>query len=391
MTAIARVEVGRFDYELIGEFKFFKASVRPSIVVRLTDENGVQGWGQSVPIETWTYETVESVETTLRHYLAPVILGAEPSDLAGVHARMDRAIRPSFSVGQPLCKAAVDLACYDLWGRQTNRSVSEILGGARQRQIKLSWTIQSPAISEAESQLALATTGGYDSFNIKIGYPQTSQYDLQLVQTVCNFAPGGFHWADANTSYDVETALAMAPKLADARLRGLESPLPPNLMRGYQALERQGALPILMDEGIISPVEVDEFIALKMLDGIAMKVARCGGLWNASRIVALLRGNNLLVFGSGLTRSGSVTGGYRASFRMGRIRYPDRPQRAAVHRRAGHDRSGIPRQWRHDPGPDRARARHYCRCPRGEIAEHRGTGLDGRVAASEALIGYPAA
>jgi L-alanine-DL-glutamate epimerase-like enolase superfamily enzyme len=157
MTAIARVEVGRFDYELIGEFKFFKASVRPSIVVRLTDENGVKGWGQSVPIETWTYETVESVETTLRHYLAPVILGAEPSDLAGVHARMDRAIRPSFSVGQPLCKAAVDLACYDLWGRQTNRSVSEILGGARQRQIKLSWTIQSPAISEAESQLALAT------------------------------------------------------------------------------------------------------------------------------------------------------------------------------------------------------------------------------------------
>jgi L-alanine-DL-glutamate epimerase-like enolase superfamily enzyme len=67
MAAIARVEVGRFDYELIGEFKFFKAPVRPSIVVRLTDENGVQGWGQSVPIETWTYETVESVETTLRH------------------------------------------------------------------------------------------------------------------------------------------------------------------------------------------------------------------------------------------------------------------------------------------------------------------------------------
>ena len=301
MAAIARVEVGRFDYELIGEFKFFKAPVRPSIVVRLTDENEVQGWGQSVPIETWTYETVESVETTLRHYLAPVILGAEPSDLAGVHARMDRAIRPSFSVGQPLCKAGVDLACYDLWGRQSNRSVSEILGGARQRQIKLSWTIQSPAISEAESQLALAATRGYDSFNVKIGYPQTPQYDLQLVQTVCDFAPGGFHWADANTSYDVETALAMAPKLADAGLRGLESPLPPNLMRGYQALKRQGALPILMDEGIISPVEVDEFIALKMLDGIAMKVARCGGLWNASRIVALLRGNNLLVFGSGLT------------------------------------------------------------------------------------------
>jgi len=301
MTGIARDEVGRFDYDLVGEFKFFKTPVRPSIVVRLTDENGVQGWGQSVPIETWTYETVESVETTLRHYLAPAILGADPSDLAGLHQRMDRAIRPSFSVGQPLCKAAVDLACYDLWGKQTERSVSELLGGAREPHVKLSWTVQAPTLTEAETQLALATTRGYDSFNIKIGYPQTPQYDLELVRTVCNFAPDGFHWTDANTSYDVDTALAMAPKLADAGLKGLESPLPPNLIRGYQALKRQGALPILMDEGIVSPVEVAEFIALEMLDGIAMKVARCGGLWNASRIVTLLQDSDLLVFASGLT------------------------------------------------------------------------------------------
>jgi L-alanine-DL-glutamate epimerase-like enolase superfamily enzyme len=301
MAGIVRFEVGRFDYDLVGEFKFFKTSVRPSIVVRLTDENGVQGWGQSVPIETWTYETVETAETTLRLYLAPAILGAEPSDLAAIHERMDRAIKPSFSVGQPLCKAAVDLACYDLWGRQTNRSASEILGGVRQRHVKLSWTVQSPTLPDLESQLALARTRGYDSFNIKLGYPQTPEYDLQLVHTVCNFAPNGFHWADANTSYDVETALAMAPKLADAGLKGLESPLPPNLIRGYQALKRQRALPILMDEGIVSPVEVAEFIALEMFDGIAMKVARCGGLWNASRIITLLQENNLLTFASGLT------------------------------------------------------------------------------------------
>src|SRR5262249_18673512 len=278
--------------------KFFKTPVRPSIVVRLTDEAGVQGWGQSVPVETWTYETVETVETTLRHYLAPAILGAEPSDLAAIHERMDRAIRPSFSVGQPLCKAAVDLACYDLWGKQTNRSVSEILGGAGPKQVKLSWTVQSPTMTGAEMQLALAKTRGYDSFNIKLGYPQTPEYDLQLVRTVCDFAPNGFHWADANTNYDGETALGRAPKLAAPGHKGLEPPPPPNLIRGYKSLTRRGALPILMDEGIVSPVEVAEFIALKIFDGTAMKVARCGGLWNASRIVSLPRENNLLMFAS---------------------------------------------------------------------------------------------
>jgi L-alanine-DL-glutamate epimerase-like enolase superfamily enzyme len=116
MARIARVDIGRVDYPLVGEFKFFRTQSRPTIMLCLTDENGVEGWGQSVPIETWTYETVESVESTLRHYLAPVILGADPSDIADIHARLEREIRPSFSVGQPLCKAAIDLACYDLWG-----------------------------------------------------------------------------------------------------------------------------------------------------------------------------------------------------------------------------------------------------------------------------------
>jgi L-alanine-DL-glutamate epimerase-like enolase superfamily enzyme len=192
MSQIVRVEVGRFDYRLVGEFKFFKTPVRPSIVVRLTDADGVQGWGQSVPVETWTYETLESVESTLRCYLAPVILGLEPSDIAAVHERMERAIRPSFSVGQPLCKAAVDLACYDLWGRQADRSVSDLLGGMRQRQVQLSWTVNSPTMAEAEAQLTLAKSQGYDNFNIKIGYPQSPEYDLQLVRAVCKFAPGGF-------------------------------------------------------------------------------------------------------------------------------------------------------------------------------------------------------
>lgn len=301
MAAIARVEVGRLDYDLVGDFKFFRNGVRPSIVVRLTDDSGIQGFGQSVPVETWTYETVESVETTLRNYIAAAIIGLDPCDLAAVHARMERVIRPSFSVGQPLCKAAIDLACHDLWGKQTGRSASDLLGGAQRDTVKLSWTVNATTLDGAEQQLALGRARGYDSFNVKLGYPQTPDYDIALVRTVCRFAPDGFHWTDANTAYDLDNALAMAPKLADAGIRALESPLPPNRIRDYQSLRRQGALPILMDEGIVSPVEVEEFIALKLFDGIAMKVARCGGLTNASRIVRLLAENDLLLFASGLT------------------------------------------------------------------------------------------
>lgn len=301
MAGIARVEIGRLDYPMKGEFKFFKGGVRPSVVARLSDQDGVQGWGQAVPVESWTYETVESVESTLARYLGPALIGADPTDLPEVHARLERAIRPSFSVGQPLAKAALDLACHDLWGRQAGRSVSELLGGRRIETVPLSWTINAPTLEKAHEQLAQGHAAGYSSYNVKIGPPQTPAYDRELIRAVRDFAPRGFHWADANTSYDLPTALEMAPRLAHAGFRAFESPLPPNRLRDYQALKRLGALPILMDEGVVSPVEAEEFAALGMLDGVAMKVARCGGLWPASRMVEVLKKENLYVFGSGLT------------------------------------------------------------------------------------------
>ncbi len=301
MTRITRVEVGRRDYPLVGEFKFFKSGSRPTVVVRLTDGAGRQGYGQAVPVETWTYETVESVDSTLRLYLGPAVLGAEPADLAEIHARMEKVIRPSFSIGQPLAKAAIDLACHDLWGKQVGKSVSELLGGAQSKEIRLSWTINSTTLDQAARLLDEGRALGYDSFNVKLGPPQTPAYDLDLVRLVTRFSPQGFHWGDANTGYELDTALAQAPKLADLGLAALESPLPPNRIRAYQRLKKQGALTILMDEGIVSPVEAEEFAALGMLDGIAMKVARCAGLWHASRIVEGMRRDGLKLFASGLT------------------------------------------------------------------------------------------
>ena len=167
--------------------------------------------------------------------------------------------------------------------------------------MKLSWTVQSPTLDGAEVLLAQGQALGYSSYNVKLGYPQTPTYDAELIRMVRRFAPDGFHWADANTSYDLDTALAMTPKLAEAGFAAIESPLPPARIRDYQALKRQGAVPVLMDEGIVSPVETAEFIALGMMDGIAMKVARCGGLWHSSRIVRQLEENGLALFASGLT------------------------------------------------------------------------------------------
>jgi hypothetical protein len=74
---IARIEVFPVAYAVTAHFKFLPKPERPAVFVKITAEGGAYGWGQSVPIPTWSYETVESVTTALENYIAPALLGRE--------------------------------------------------------------------------------------------------------------------------------------------------------------------------------------------------------------------------------------------------------------------------------------------------------------------------
>jgi L-alanine-DL-glutamate epimerase-like enolase superfamily enzyme len=80
-----------------------------------------------------------------------------------------------------------------------------------------------------------------------------------------------------------------------------EQPVPSNRLTAFRELKKQGALPILMDEGVVSSVELLEFIKLGLLDGVAMKPARTAGLWDARRQIEILQDAGMLFLGSGLT------------------------------------------------------------------------------------------
>jgi L-alanine-DL-glutamate epimerase-like enolase superfamily enzyme len=165
--------------------------------------------------------------------------------------------------------------------------------------MKLSWTVNARTLDEAKAVIDAGYKRGYSNFNIKVA--PNPEFDIRLARLVRRRVPEGFLWADANGGYDQATALIVAPKLADAGVDVLEAPLRPNRISGYRALKKQGALPILMDEGIVSPVELVEFIRLDMLDGVAMKPSRCGGLTPAKRQIEILVDAGLMWLGSGLT------------------------------------------------------------------------------------------
>jgi L-alanine-DL-glutamate epimerase-like enolase superfamily enzyme len=303
-TKIAKVESFPVRYPVVGRFKFFEdaqgnPSGRPTVIVKITADDGTIGWGQSVPTPKWSYETLETVHSTITRYLAPLLLGRDPSDIDALHADMNRLIAPSFSTGQPICKAGLDLALFDLTGKLLKQSAAARWGRTGRDRITLSWTLNPRTLDEVESLITQGRARGYKHFNIKVA--PDPKFDLDLARLVKRLVPDGFLWADANGGYDETTALATAPKLADAGVAVLEQPLPSNRLTGYQRLKKQRALPIIMDEGVVSVSDLEEFIKLDALDGVAMKPARCGGLTDARRQVELLERSKLKFLGSGLT------------------------------------------------------------------------------------------
>ncbi len=291
-------------YPVEGRFKFFESPDgrpmgRPAVIVKITAEDGTVGWGECVPSQRWSYETLESVHSTIGTYLAPELIGMDPTDTEAVHARMNLAIAGSFSTGAPICKAGIDLALFDLTGKLLEKSAAERWGRDDQRTVTLSWTLNPRTLDDAEADIARAQSRGYRHFNIKVA-PDPA-FDLDLCRLARRMAPDAVIWCDANGGYDLDRALEIAPRLADLGILALEQPVPANRLGWFGEVRKQGALPVIMDEGVVSVVELEEFHRLGLLDGVAIKVARCGGLTEARRQVAFLENNGLMFLASGLT------------------------------------------------------------------------------------------
>ena len=300
---IDHIDLYPLRYPMTGYFKFFTgphgSAGRAAVIVKITADDGTVGWGQALPIVKWSYETLETATVILRDYYAPVLIGRDPTDIEGAHAEMDRAVAPGFTTGMPISRAGIDLALHDLTGKLQGKSLAQMWGRPAGGPITLSWTVNVTDIDDAGQVMEEGKKRGYRHFNIKVA--PDPDFDAALAREVRRQAPETFLWADANGGYEPDTALKAAPRLADAGVDVLESPLRPNRISGYQALKKQGALPILMDEGVVSPTDLEEFIKLGMLDGVAMKPARCGGLASNKRQIELCLEHKLIWLGSGLT------------------------------------------------------------------------------------------
>jgi L-alanine-DL-glutamate epimerase-like enolase superfamily enzyme len=304
---LARIEVHPLRLPFREEFRIARGSVgnpeqgAPHIYVRAVADDGAEGWGECRPSHRWSYETEESVVSTIADYLAPSLAGLELWDLRGLHAAMDSVIAPGISTGAPVAKCGVDLAVHDLLARRAGVPLIRFLGGGATDRIRLTYIVSVAEVAEAERRAAAAWEQGYRGFKVKIGADPAK--DLEMLRAVRGAAPEAFLWADANQGYDLGTALAQARKMEPLNVACLEQPVPANDWTGLRRIAAGSAVPIGVDESVFSAADLIQLIKLEACDVFVMKLSKMGGLYRARLATQLAREAGLGILGSGLTES----------------------------------------------------------------------------------------
>jgi len=307
MITIARLEIFPVGLPVIRGFRFSSGSAGTTgekawiVLVKLTDSDGRVGWGEGRPMRQWAYETIETAVSTIRDYLAPAVIGTEVWDRAGLHRRMHAAIGRGPSTGQPVAKAAVDIAIHDLCAKIAGVPLRALLGGSiAPHELALSWTCTAHTEEEAQKDVAEGLAGGFKHFNFKAAV--TPETDIAVARTIAKHAPAGaFLWADCNQGLKPQDAIRVAEEFYGMGVGLLEQPFPADQLHLMERLRARTSIPLAIDEASVSAGDFYAYAKAGLVDYLVLKVTRSGGVWPSQHQVAVAESAALPSIVSGLT------------------------------------------------------------------------------------------
>ena len=249
--------------------------------VTLTAPDGATGWGEAAPSKFYG-ETADTVVQVLP-LLADALHGADGWSLEALEHALAKAIRFNGSA-----RAAVSAALHDMMGKRLGVPVYKLWGLDPKASPPTSFTI---AIAPDEKALRerVKDAEQYPVLKIKLG----TSWDERIVRVVRELAPRKVLRVDANAAWTPKSALRMIPILQELGVEFVEQPLPPDDVEGLRFVRERSALPIVADESCLVASDIPKLAGA--VDGINIKLAKCGGLREALRMIATARAHGMLV------------------------------------------------------------------------------------------------
>ena len=258
--------------------------------------DGAEGWGEcaALPEPTYAPEYVRGALGVLEHHLAPRVIGA-PAD----EATLDRML--ASIVGQPMAKAALEMAVMDLRLRTLGRSLAVELG-ATTSHVTAGRTIGiARDLGALRAEVDAAVAAGYRHLKLKV----TPGHDVEPVAAVRGAHPDIGLRVDANGSYDPTSALDALDALG---LDAIEQPFAFEHDAAHARLATALRTPIALDEDVTSVATGERLLGARAANVVVVKPGRLGGLRSALALGRAARGRAWVggMYETGLARAANL-------------------------------------------------------------------------------------
>ena len=254
---------------------------RSTTLVKVTADDGLVGWGEG------------AAAGLIDGLLAPLLIGQDPMDRAGLWERMFHALyNGNNAVGLAgSALSALDIALWDLAGKATGLPVCAFLGGKVRDKVAVYATGLYYTEGEFPDRLLDEARGyvaaGFKGMKTKVGGLSIAE-DVARVRALRDAIGPDIHlMVDANEAYNATTAIRIGQKLADLDLVWFEEPVNAQDLDAY--LEVKAALPMAIagGENLRTRYEFKPYLTRRAYDIVQPDIMHCGGITEMQRICAM--------------------------------------------------------------------------------------------------------
>jgi muconate cycloisomerase len=247
-----------------------------SVVVRVRDEAGTEGFGEGTPRPYVTGEIVESMLDHLTCELWPRVADREVPPACNLEALA--AFLPETSLAGAIAphasRAALELAVLDCALRRAGRPLATLLPPRRSR-VTYSGVITAGPIARAVQHARQMRAIGLHNIKVKVGFDD----DVARVTAVREAL--GYDASlrlDANGAWSFERAVHVLNAVAPLGIAAVEQPLPRGPVEDLARLRQAIPVPIMADESLVTPADAEALIAGEAVDFFNVRISKCGGL-----------------------------------------------------------------------------------------------------------------
>jgi muconate cycloisomerase len=250
-----------------------------SVVIRVQDETGTEGFGEGVPRPYVTGETADTMIEHLARNLWPEVTDRElpvlrdETDLDALDSFIPQKEIPGI-LSDNASRAALELAIFDCLLRRQHMSAVQILRPRRQKVI-YSGVITAGPLEKALQHIRQMKLVGLKYIKVKVGMED----DVARLRAIREaLGPEVSLRIDANGAWTLDQATKVLNTIAPLNIASVEQPLARGPVADLKRLKQAVPIPLMVDESLVTLADADALITQQAVDYFNVRVSKCGGL-----------------------------------------------------------------------------------------------------------------